>query len=81
MSTDYPKNLSAYEFARWAALLEAVELIAEKCKERGINFDTDAGLPYIKPLQIQKFIDERTDHISGKIERAKQIESQTFAIT
>lgn len=72
----YPRNLSAYEFARWAALLEAVELIADKCDDLGIDFDEDEGLEYIKPLQIQRFIDERTDQLQGLIQRARKIESQ-----
>ncbi len=37
------KNISLYEFARWAALLEAVEIIAEKCEDRGIDFDSAEG--------------------------------------
>lgn len=78
MNHAYPKDLSAYEFARWAALIEAVDLIADKCEELGINFYADVGLEYIKPLQIQKFIDERTDQLEKQIKRARQIESQLF---
>lgn len=75
MSLALPKGISAYEFARWAALLEAVELIADKCEDLGIDFDSDEGLEYIKPLQIQRFVDERTDRLQHQIVRAQKIES------
>jgi hypothetical protein len=71
----YPA-ISNYEFARWAALIEAIDLIADKCEEIGIDFESDEALEYIKPLQIQRFIDERTDQLSGKITRSQSIESQ-----
>lgn len=72
----HPKGLSAYEFTRWAALIEAVELIADKCEDLGIDFEADEGLEYIKPLQIQRFIDERTDQLQHQITRAQKIEGQ-----
>lgn len=70
--------MAAQEFARWAALIEAVDLIAEKCEDLGIDFYGDEGLEYIKPLTIQRFIDERTDQLTGKIALSKKVESQRY---
>ncbi len=74
------KNISLYEFARWAALLEAVEIIAEKCEDRGIDFDSTEGMKYIKPLDIQDYVDNRTDALLMKIKTARNIEKSLFNI-
>jgi len=63
-----------YEFARWAALLEAVEIIAEKCEDRGVDFDGPEGLKFIKPLDIQDYVNNRTDALLMKIKTAREIE-------
>jgi len=67
-------KLTLYEFTRWAALLEAVEIIAEKCKQRGINFDSYEGMKYIKPLDIQDYVNTRSDALVMKIKTAREIE-------
>ena len=74
------KNISLYEFARWAALLEAVEIIAEKCADRDIDFDSAEGMKYIKPLDIQDYVDNRTDALLMKIKTARNIEKSLFNI-
>lgn len=68
------KNISMYEFSRWAALLEAVDIIAEKCEDRGINFDGPEGVKYIRPLDIQDYVNNRTDALLMKIKTAREIE-------
>lgn len=73
-------TISMYEFARWAALLEAVDIIAEKCEDRGIDFDSAEGLKYIKPLDIQDYVDNRTDALLMKIKTARNIEKQLYNI-
>ena len=70
--------MSEYEFARWSALIEAIDLIAEKCNDIGVDFYSDEGLEYIKPLIIQRYLDERTDTLVNKILISKTIESQHF---
>lgn len=67
-------TITVYEFARWAALLEAVNIIAEKCEDRGIDFNSPAGMKYIKPLDIQDYVDNRTDTLIMKIKTARDIE-------
>lgn len=74
------KNISMYEFARWAALLEAVEIIAEKCEDRGIDFDGPEGMKFIKPLDIQDYVNNRTDTLMMKIKTAREIEKNLISI-
>ena len=74
------KGLSLYEFARWAALLEAVDIIAEKCEDRGIDFESPEGMKYIKPLDIQDYVDNRTDTLVMKIKTARNIEKNLTSI-
>lgn len=69
-----------YEFARWAALLEAVEIIAEKCEDRGIDFDGPTGMKFIKPLDIQDYVNNRTDTLMMKIKTAREIEKNLVSI-
>ncbi len=69
-----------YEFARWAALLEAVEIIAEKCEDRGIDFDGPGGMKFIKPLDIQDYVNNRTDTLMMKIKTAREIEKNLVSI-
>jgi len=74
-NTNTSKNkITLYEFARWAALLEAVNIIADKCEDRGINFDSQEGMKYIKPLDIQDYVNIRTDALMIKIKTAREIE-------
>lgn len=69
-----------YEFARWAALLEAVDIIAEKCEDRGIDFDGIEGMKYIKPLDIQDYVNMRADTLVMKIKTARDIEKNLNTI-
>ena len=69
-----PRRISTYEFARWAALIESVDSIAEKCADRGIDFNSNEGMRYIKPLDIQDYVDNRTDTLLMKIQTARGIE-------
>lgn len=80
MEQNKSNTLTEYEFARWAALLEAVNIIAEKCEDRGIDFDSPAGIKYIKPLDIQDFVNVRTDTLLMKIKTARAIESNLRSI-
>jgi hypothetical protein len=80
MNEHNAKSISLYEFARWAALLEAVDIIAEKCEDRGIDFDSSEGMKFIKPLDIQDYVDNRTDALVMKIKTARNIEKNLFNI-
>lgn len=74
MESIVTNTITEYEFARWAALLEAVNIIADKCEDRGIDFDSPSGMKYIKPLDIQDYVDLRTDTLLMKIKTAREIE-------
>ena len=51
------QSLSAYELSRWASLIEAVEIIGDKCDEKGIDFNVID----LKPLDIRNFVDKYSD--------------------
>jgi len=50
-----PYSMDLDEFSRWACLVEAVEIISQKAQELKV-LNTNQ---WIKPLAIQKYIDER----------------------
>lgn len=52
--------MSEYEICRWMSLVEAVDIISEKSKQLGV---TDDNVNWVKPIAIQKYIDERTESI------------------
>ena len=49
-------EMSVPELARWACLLEGIEFISKRSEELGI---ADTNIDWIKPLALQKYIDER----------------------
>lgn len=53
----------SYQFSRWIALYEAVNIIFEHSQERNKNF-ADVEL---KPLAIQKFVDIKADEVLQQI--------------
>ena len=69
-TNQYPKRIvelegmSLYELCRWAALKEAVDIIADKCEERSIDFEKFSDL---KPLDILNYVDSLTDVLYNKV--------------
>ena len=65
----YPKTtitldgVSLYSLCRWASLKDAVDIVAEKCEEKKIDFD-DFDL---KPLDLLKYVDCMTDQLYNKV--------------
>ena len=51
-------NLSLYEFSRWVCLIRGIDVIDSKAKQLSINLDTYTD--WVKPLALQKYIDEET---------------------
>jgi hypothetical protein len=49
-------EMDVSELARWACLLEGIEFISKRSGELGIG---DDNLDWIKPIALQKYIDER----------------------
>lgn len=66
---EYPKSevkiegMSVYELCRWASLKDAIDIIAEKCEEKKIDFE-DFDL---EPLKILKYVDSATDVLYNKV--------------
>jgi hypothetical protein len=65
----YPKTtitldgMTTYELCRWASLKDAVDIVAEKCEEKKIDFnDFD-----LKPLDLLKYVDCMTDQLYNKV--------------
>jgi hypothetical protein len=61
-STANLDNMSLYELCRWSALEEAVNIIGDKCDERGIDFEKIQ----LNPLDIMTYVDNQTDKIYEK---------------
>lgn len=78
---DIIKNMSTYELSRWCAMLEAVELIAAKCIDRGMDPDAnhEAFERFLKPHHIQHYIDKRADRLVEEAEyEAAKIADRAF---
>jgi hypothetical protein len=50
--------MSEYEISRWFSMIEAVDIIDQKANQLGIK---GKGVNWVKPIAIQKYIDERTE--------------------
>ena len=68
------EKMSVYEFSRWASLLEALDFITKKGDQLGLDLKKD--VKWVKPIALQKYIDERinsvvidveNEHMRGKI--------------
>lgn len=57
------ETMSLYELCRWSALEEAVNLIGDKCEERGVDFEKIQ----LNPLDIMTYVDGQTDKIYEKV--------------
>lgn len=60
------EKMSVYELCRWSALEEAVNIISDKCEERGIDFEKIQ----LNPLDIMTYVDSQTDKIYEKVSTA-----------
>jgi hypothetical protein len=57
-------DMSYYEFSRWLSLLEAIQVVDKKCKQMKLP---DADKSWIKPIALQKYVDERTESMLFEI--------------
>jgi hypothetical protein len=57
------EQMSLYELCRWSALEEAINLIGDKCEERGMDFEK----VQLNPLDIMTYVDGQTDKIYEKV--------------
>ena len=68
-TNQYPKTtvtldgMDLYTLCRWASLKDAVDIVADKCEEKKIDFnDFD-----LKPLDLLKYVDSMTDCLYNKV--------------
>lgn len=59
-------DMDIEEIARWSCLVEAVDIISNKGSQIGMDMDKQN---WVKPIAIQKYIDERHDTMIEEIER------------
>lgn len=68
-ASEYPKKsvtldgIDLYTLCRWASLKEAVDIVADKCEEKNIDFGTFD----LKPLDLLKYVDSMTDDLYYKV--------------
>jgi len=73
-------TITLKEFSRWAALIESVDIIADKCKDRHIDFYSKEGLKYLKPLDMLDYVDHRADALYTKFKISRGIEQNLHNI-
>ena len=78
-TNEYPKKsvtldgVSLYTLCRWASLKDAVDIVADKCEEKKIDFE-DFDL---KPLDLLKYVDSMTDELYNKVlQQEKELNNQ-----
>jgi hypothetical protein len=62
------EEMSLYQLCRWSALEEAINLIGDKCEDRGVDFES----VQLNPLDIMTYVDSQTDKIYEKVSTAIQ---------
>jgi hypothetical protein len=55
-------DMSAYELCRWAALIQAVNLVGDHCDDRKKDFEKID----FKPIYLYDYIDQTADKIYAK---------------
>ena len=61
------EKLSVYEASRWFCILEALEFITKKANM--LNIDLKKNHKWVKPIAIQKYIDERINSVVVDVEK------------
>ena len=64
------ETLTLYEMSRWAALMLGIDYIDKRAKELKIDLDKDKSC--LKPLALQKYIDESTPGMITEIKNLKE---------
>ena len=71
--SDEEQRMSLYTMARWVALKRGVDTIEKKAKQLKLNLDKDKS--WLKPLALQKYVDEETPSTCAEI-KCLQIKEQ-----
>ena len=62
------ERMTLYEASRWALLMRGVDVIDEKARQLKVNLDDEN---WVKPLALQKFVDEQTPSMIAEIKTLK----------
>ena len=62
-NTNKIKDLSLYEIARWYALIDAINIVSEKCDDRKVEFSTVE----LKPLELLRYVNVVSDTVYNKL--------------
>tara|TARA_R100000234_G_C4965873_1_gene163854 strand:- start:215 stop:502 length:288 start_codon:yes stop_codon:yes gene_type:complete len=63
------EQLDIYSAARWLALIEGLEVINAKAAQLKIDLDKDKS--WVKPLALQKYIEEQTPSCIAQVKTLK----------
>lgn len=55
--------MDLYTLCRWASLKEAIDIVADKCEDKKIDFTTFD----LKPSELLHFVDSMTDDLYYKV--------------
>jgi hypothetical protein len=75
------EEMTLFELSRWCALMEGVNIIADKCDERGQDFN----MLELEPLSLRKYVESTCDIICRQMklqqERDKKHHNQRKALS
>ena len=63
-------SMSLYVLARWGALMEGVNLVADACEEKGVDFET----VNLEPLALRKYVEGTCDSIYRRMKNEEAVE-------
>jgi hypothetical protein len=67
------EEMSKFEIARWYSLIDGVDIIYSKCKDKNLNFDSLV----LKPGALEKYIEATCDIFYKKIEKEESKNKKT----
>jgi hypothetical protein len=56
-------GMDLYTLCRWASLKEAIDIVADKCDDRKLDFNTFD----MKPAELLHYVDSMTDDLYYKV--------------
>jgi hypothetical protein len=66
------EDITLYEMARWSILIGGVQLIEKKAKQ--LKIDLNKNKTWLKPLALQKYIEEETPSMIARVKQLKEEE-------
>tara|TARA_R110000751_G_scaffold306949_1_gene426850 strand:- start:861 stop:1139 length:279 start_codon:yes stop_codon:yes gene_type:complete len=64
------EQLTLYEMARWSSLMLGIDHIDQRARELKMDLDKDKS--WLKPLALQKYIEESTPGMVAEIKNLKE---------